>query len=141
MADINGNTAALLEMIDIVPPKYRQWDNDIIGYHLTTTDNADNIRRDGLMAHGSHQSYVRPECVYVFLTQDIDARNVPVLLGDVVQYAIITVKIPKTEIGKLKFDGLYNVSFDFGYGAAMYFDNIPAAWIENIKIENAPTIR
>ncbi len=130
----NESLSDLLWTIDSVPVKYRSWDNDIIGYHITKIDNIDAIIKNGLIAYSSKQSYDRPEAVYLFLDNEIDYNNIPVLLGDVEQYAILTVKIPKYEVTKLKFDGLYNVSFDFGYSAVMYFDNIPNNYITDIQI-------
>lgn len=136
MPNKNNNLPDLLEMIDIVPSNYRQWDNDIFGYHITIIDNVGDIKQNGLIAHSSKQSYNRPDCVYLFLDNEIDGDNISNLLGEITQYAIISVKIPKNEIGKLKFDGLYNISFDFGYGAAMYFDYIPINYITDIQIFN-----
>jgi len=136
MPNNNNDLRDLLQLIDTVPPKHRQWDNDIIGYHITTIDNVNNIKQNGLIMHSSKQSYNRPDCVYLFLDNEIEPENIPNLLGEVNQYAIISVKIPKKEIGKFKFDGLYNISFDFGYGASMYFDNIPTNYITDIQIFN-----
>lgn len=130
----NTNLSSLLQMIDCLPVEQRVWDNDIIGYHITNIDNLESIKENGIVAHSSRQSYDRPECTYLFLDHDIDPKNIPNLLGDVEQYLLIQVKLPKEDIIKLKFDGLYNVSFNFGYGAAMYFDNIPIDYITNIQI-------
>jgi hypothetical protein len=96
-----------------------------------------SINRDGLVACSSRQSYDRPDCVYFFLDHELDSdSNARVLIGDVEQYALVTIIIPKSEIGKMKFDGLYNMGFDFGYSAIQYFDYVPAAWIKNIDIKN-----
>ena len=134
---INKNLPDLLEVIDTVPAEHRQWDEDIICYHLTSVDNVDGIRNHGFIPNSSKQSYDRPECVYFFLDHDLDSdSNAHVLIGDVDQYALITLIIPKAEIGKMKFDGLYNMSFDFGYSAIQYFDDVPAAWIKNVEIKN-----
>jgi hypothetical protein len=67
------------------------------------------------------------------LDSDSNAR---VLIGDVEQYALIMVVVPRQNVGKFGFDGLYNMSFEFGYGAVQYFDNVPMAWIKNIEIKN-----
>ena len=134
MMKANANLSSLLQMIDLVPSEHRNWDSEIIGYHISDVDNLKNIKENGLVAYSSNQSYDRPECVYLFLDNEIPIKNIPVLLGDVEQYLLIQVKFPKEDIKKLKFDGLYNVSFDFGYGAAMYFDNLPADYITDIQI-------
>lgn len=131
----NQNITELLDIIDTLPPelKLSEWSKlgggDVIGYHITYTHNIDDIRKQGLVAHEvSMKCRRRPYAVYLFL-DDLDERNVPILVGDVTEYAVIKVKIPRENISNLYYDGLYNMSFDCGYGAAMYLGDIPESWI------------
>jgi len=133
-APANDKIEELLWTIDAVPEGHRTWDSDIIGYHITTVDNINNIKQNGIKANASQQKYARPECTYIFLDNELSDKNIPVLLGNVDQFAIVSIKIPKEDITKLRFDGLYNISFNFAYGAAMYFDDIPTDYITGIKI-------
>jgi hypothetical protein len=134
MQYINHNLPQLLELTDTMPAEYRNWDSDIYGYHITSTDNIDSIKQNGIYSNSSRQSYDRPECVYLFLDHEIDSDNVKILLGNVDNFAIVTVKFPASEVKKMRFDGLYNISFDCGYSAIQYFDNVPAEYIVNIDI-------
>ena len=130
----NKSIENLLCMIDCVPQGKRTWNNDIICYHITDITNLESIKKDGLLMHSSVQSYNRPSCVYLFL-DDVHCDNVPILLGNVDNFLLLTIKIPSVEIDNFKFDGLYNISFEHGYGAVMFFDNIPNEWIMSIDIK------
>jgi hypothetical protein len=136
MQHANLRLPELLELTDTVPAEYRNWASDVYGYHITSLDSIDSIKQNGIYANSSRQSYDRPECVYLFLDHEIDSDNIKILLGDVDSFAIVTVKLPAAEVKKMRFDGLYNISFDCGYGAIQYFDNVPAEYIIGIDIMN-----
>ena len=132
----NENLSELLWVIDSMPEDHRKyyWDCDIVGYHITAVENVDNIKANGLIAHASQQKHLRPECTYMFLSNEIPEENVSILVGDVQQYAVVELRLPKSEVVKMRFDGLYNVSFDCGYSASMYFDDVSPEYITDIKI-------
>jgi hypothetical protein len=125
----------LLWEIAEIDPDARMWCDDIIAYHITKADNTDGIRSSGIIAKSCHQTQrERRPAVYFFVDADFDIQNVETLLGPVNEYAVITVKIPAEEIKNLDYDGLYNASFTFAFGAARINRSIPAEWIENVEI-------
>jgi hypothetical protein len=130
---MNKNLPELLYTLDQCPPEYRKWDSPITAYHITTLDKIDSIRESGLQAKTCYQGYDRRSAVYFFLDRDISPENIPTLLGNVTGYAIVTIEIPASKIKNMAYDGLYNATFPHAYAAAMYYGDIPAAWITNIE--------
>jgi hypothetical protein len=130
---MNENLTELLWTLDSVPPEHRRWNADIVGYHITPSENVDNIKADGLKAKSCYHGYDRSPAVYLFLDRSVIPNNAAIVLGNNVDYTIIQVVIPAKEIVKLAFDGLYNASFRGAYSAVMYRDNIPADWIKGIE--------
>ena len=130
------NLSDLLWTIAEVPANKRRWDENITAYHITQTKNAESIKTDGLKAKSCYQGYNRQDAVYFFLDSDFSPANIPTLLGEVTEYAVITLNIPANEIKNIAFDGLYNCSFAFAYGAAMIYSDVPANWIDSIEYRN-----
>jgi hypothetical protein len=127
----------LLWTIAEVPANKRQWNGNITAYHITKIENVDGIKTNGLDAVSCYQGYDRREAVYFFLDGDFSPANVPTLLGEVKEYAVITLSIPANEIKNMAFDDLYNASFSFAFGAAMIYRNVPANWIKKVEYRNA----
>lgn len=100
-------------------------------HHVTTTENAAAIRKNGFKAQNSRQSCDRPDAVYFFADgSDINAANLSLLGINQDNAEIITVRIPISEFVKnTKWDGLYNATFSTSYSAIQYLANVPAAWI------------
>ena len=73
----NENLSELMWVIDSVPEDHRKhyWDCDIVGYHITAVENVDNIKANGLIAHASQQKHLRPECTYMFLSNEISEEK------------------------------------------------------------------
>ena len=104
---------------------------DIKAYHVTTVENARQIKSQGFKVQSSRQSYDRPDAVYFFLElSEIDDRNKAILLDNPNDAEIIEVTIPRDEfLAKSKWDGLYNTSFGTSRSAIQFFDNVPVDWI------------
>jgi hypothetical protein len=104
---------------------------DIRAYHVTSSTNATQIKRNGLEARSSRQSYDRPSAAYFFLDRsEIDEESKAILLDDPKDAVVIEVTIPRDEfLAKVKYDGLYNASFN-SYSAIQFLDNVPANWIK-----------
>jgi len=108
---------------------------DIKAYHVTSAENAITIRKQGIKAMSSQQSYDRPEATYFFLEKsEINDANKAILLDDPGDAAIIEVIIPRNEfLNKAQWDGLYNVSFGESRSAIQFFGSIPQSWIVKVK--------
>jgi hypothetical protein len=104
---------------------------DIKAYHVTTSENAANILKNGFVARSSRQSYDRPAAVYFSMELDeINNANKTTLLDDPSDAEIIEVIIPRNEFLKYaRYDGLYNASFGTSRSAMQFFSNVPAEWI------------
>ena len=130
----------LVYMLSEVPAEKREGFLDHIGqkmsgimaFHVTTKESAAKIRKEGLNARRSKQSYDRPEAVYFFLDpSEINEDNKAILLEDPSNSEIISVAIPKKEfLEKTVWDGLYNVSFNKSRTAIQFAGNVPADWIK-----------
>jgi len=104
----------------------------LIVYHVTKSANVDSIKALGIQARSSKQSYDRPESVYFFVDQNEINRTTLDILGLDEDYTIIKVAIPvKNVVSKMRWDGLFNVTFKLSYTAVQYMDSIPTAWIIN----------
>ena len=106
----------------------------VIAYHITPRANVDNIRMMGLRATSCQQSYTRPPAVYLFLDRDDCAPNAPIILGNNVPYAIITITLPRDLALQLQDDSLYRGSFDTAYSCAKLPCDIPASMITDISL-------
>jgi hypothetical protein len=104
---------------------------DIRAYHVTSSANATQIKRNGLEARSSRQSYDRPTAVYFFLDRsEINKESKAILLDDPKDAVVIEVTIPRDEfLAKVKYDGLYNASFN-SCSAIQFFGNVPTNWIK-----------
>lgn len=104
---------------------------DIKAYHITTPNNAKQIKSQGLKAQSSRQSYDRPSAVYLFLDcNEINDDNKAILLDVPKNAEVVEVTIPRDEfLSKTKWDGLYNTSFG-SRSAVQFFDNVPASWVK-----------
>lgn len=109
----------------------------VIAYHVTPATNIDSILSNGLTAKAckaTRYGDVRIEAVYLFAHRgdayDPDVRAF--LFGDVA-VTVVKVEIPRSEFGKLREDGLFNMSCvcrDGSYPTGIQFrGSIPATWI------------
>lgn len=103
---------------------------NLIVYHVTKSENIEDIKAHGIKARHSQQSYERPAAVYFFADKnEITQVNLDIL-GLSKDYKIIRVSIPvENVIESMQWDGLYNVSFETSHTAVQYFGDIPTEWI------------
>ena len=128
------NMSDLMWYLGEVPLSKRHNDDldfsSIIVYHVTKPENVAGIKRDGIKAKSSRQSYDRPNAVYFFADKDdITPDNIGILgLSD--GYSVIKVRIPAAEVIKrMVWDGLFNATFTASYSAVQFFGDIPTTWI------------
>lgn len=124
-------------LIDIVPFEDREEIcrmerieiGDVIGYHVTTIDNVEGIKTNGIIARSSRQSYDRPAATYFFMDKDeITEQMIEALVGEE-EAIVIEFTIPRSEfLAKAKWDGLHNVSF-YTASAVQFFGDIKKEWI------------
>lgn len=130
------NLSDLILTITEVPANKRQWDGNITAYHIAKVENVETIKSNGLKTIPCYQGHDRREVVYFFLESDFSQSNILTLLGKVHKYAVITLSIPADEIKNMGFTGLRNTCFNFLFGAAMIYRNVPANWIEKVEYRN-----
>lgn len=103
---------------------------NLVVYHATQSANVDSIKKNGIQARSSRQSYNRPNAVYFFVDGNEITQEVVGILGLSNDYTIIKVAIPVEHVvSKMQWDGLFNVSFGMSSTAVQYMDSIPAEWI------------
>ena len=128
------NLSDILWLISEVPANQREHMgiqvDDMKAYHVTTKDNAKNIKENGFKMSSSRQSYDRPEAVYFFLElSEINDDTRKILFDNPADTEIIEVIIPRDEfLQKSKWDGLFNVQFDYR-SAIQFFGDVPKEWI------------
>jgi hypothetical protein len=105
----------------------------LIVYHVTKSASVDSINNHGIQARSSKQSYDRPESVYFFVDRNEINRSTLDILGLLDEdCTIIKVAIPvKDVVSKMRWDGLFNATFNVSCTAVQYMDSVPAAWIMN----------
>lgn len=102
--------------------------HQVTAWHVTESANELSIRRYGIKAASSKQSYDRPAAVYLFVIRDeIDSQTVGVL--GIKNPVILEVTIPEEEVlTKLRWDGLFNAGFGTA-SAVQFLGNVPPEWI------------
>ena len=103
--------------------------DDLVVYHVTSAGNVEAIRKVGITAKSSQQSYDRPDAVYFFVLRNEINESTLAILG-INDPVVLTVTVPAAEvIAKMRWDGLYNVSFET-VSAVQFMGDVPADWIE-----------
>lgn len=108
----------------------------LIVYHVTKPENTESIKRNGIKASSSRQSYDRPKAVYFFADKDDISKENISILGLSSGYKVVRVRIPAKEVIKhMVWDGLFNATFTTSYSAVQYFGDIPTDWIVSYDCE------
>lgn len=121
-------------------PEPHSWPAYVIAYHLTPASNVESIMANGLTAkqtRATERGEHRIAAVYLIAHKgDAYDANVRKFLLNETDIIVLRIKIPQNEFGKMREDGLFNMSCiceDGSYPTGIqYVDNIPAEWISKI---------
>jgi len=141
---LKGNVASTEQAIQIIkmqsygysPKEIEQYLKEngidyVDGYHVSSIDSAKGIKENGIKL--SYQEG-RRDASYFFLDRNDVADNADNLGYSNGKYAIITIRIPRTEASNIAEDNFYNGTFSSSYSASRLFKKIPADWIRKIEI-------
>jgi hypothetical protein len=116
------------------------WGAPITLWHITTADNIEKIKSDGLLAgtcsHWMSNNASRTPAVYFFCDESVLADMAKALLDEGVTPAIIEVVIPADETENLFADNYWNMEVEKAYMSAVKFltdGRVPPAWITKIN--------
>ncbi len=98
-------------------------------YHVTSVGNMEFVEENGIRV--SYQEN-RPDASYFFLDKADVGRNADIL-GQHGEYAIVTIRIPRSEAANVMDDGFFNGTFPSSYSAARYPGSIPPDWILGVS--------
>lgn len=112
------------------------WGAEIIIWHITRKDDVPAILREGLQATPCGEwmanGQARPCAVYGFSARSVVEANIPHILDDPDEAAILRITIPAGSAANLYADNIYNMSLYevADMSSVQYRGDIPAEWIE-----------